>query len=366
MFHFSFKKFSSRSFDWVLMGAVLLLVSIGFEAIYSVDLSRGADLFLVKKQFVALLIGLVAIIITSQASHNTFRSLAKPLYAGTMILLVMVLILGTNIRGTKGWFVLPGFSVQPVELMKLGLIALLAYIVSNFGRRFEQPLFFFGTGVVTAIPILLTLLQPDLGSAALLGAVWFALVCLVGVRKRYIFLLLGSLLVLSIIAWNFVFKPYQKDRILDFIYPEKNALTSGYNLTQSIIAVGSGNFFGKGLGFGSQSQLRFLPEAQTDFIFSVIAEELGFVGVCVLLFLYAIIIWRLTLIAKNANDDFIVASVMGIATLFLSQIVVNLGAEVGLLPITGVTLPLVSYGGSSLIVNLLMIGIVQGMIVKRY
>ncbi len=366
MFHFSFKKFSSRSFDWILMGAVLLLVSMGFEAIYSVDLSRGADLNLVKKQLIAFFIGIIAIVVMSQANRHTFRSLAKAWYVVGIGLLVAVLIFGTNIRGTKGWFVLAGFSIQPVEIMKIGLIALLAYIVSNFGRRFEEPLFFFGTGIVTIVPILLTLLQPDLGSAALLGAIWFVMICLVGVRKRSIFLLLGVLGVLSVVGWNFVFKQYQKDRILDFLDPKKHAATSGYNLNQSIIAVGSGNFFGKGLGFGSQSQLRFLPEAQTDFVFSVIAEEMGFVGVCALLFLYAVILWRLIVIAQEADNDFTVASVMGIATLLLSQIVVNLGADVGLLPITGVTLPLVSYGGSSLLVNLLMIGIVQGMVVKRY
>jgi rod shape determining protein RodA len=360
------KKFLPQNFDWTLMIAVLLLIAVGLEAIYSVDLSRGDTLTFFKKQVIAVAIGLVSLIVISLTQSSVFRSLAKSWYAASLLLLGAVLIWGKPIRGTTGWFVVGGFSFQPVEIAKIGLILMLAYIITHFGRRFERPLFFFGTGLIALVPMVLVMLQPDLGSAILLGMIWFGVMCLVGIRRLYLLLLVLSVLVVGTVGWKFYLNDLQRARFTSFLDPQSVSLTSGYNVIQSTIAVGAGGFLGKGVGKGSQSQLRFLPEAQTDFIFSVIAEELGFVGVLVFLGLFGVVLYRLVMIMKNSSDDFAIFTVGGITLLLFIQFFVNVGAEIGILPLTGVTVPFVSYGGSSMIINLMMIGIAQSMIVRRY
>ncbi len=360
------KKFSFHNTDWLLLAVVALLVALGLAATYSIDLSRDGELINFKKQLIALVLGTILFLSAALSQRTVYRHVAKLFYWFTLILLIAVLFFGKNIRGTTGWFVVAGFSFQPVELAKVGLILMLAYIIANFGRRYERPLFFFGTGAVTLVMILLVMLQPDLGSAVLLGSIWFGLMLLTGTRKLYIGLLVAGVIVGSVIAWFFFFQDYQKERVLTFLNPERDPLRSGYNVTQAMIAVGSGQMFGRGLGFGSQSQLRFLPEAQTDFVFSVIAEELGFAGAGVLVILFGVMLWRILLLARNADDDFASAVASGVAVLFFVQFVINVGANVGLVPVTGVTLPFVSYGGSSLIVNLFLIGILESMVVRKY
>ncbi len=359
---FNFSAVRRLKFDWILASAVLLLIILGLEAIYSVDLSRGGGLLYFRKQLLAMGIGLVVFVVASVTHYSLFRSAAKLAYLGAGMLLVGVLFLGQTIRGTRGWFVVGGFSFQPVEFAKVALILMLAYIIVHFGRRFERPLFFIGTGIVTLLLMGFTMLQPDLGSAVLLGLIWLGLMFLVGARRQYFVYLGVAFAIFSVIAWAFLLKPYQKERLHNFIDPARDPLGSGYNVTQAIIAVGSGQWFGRGLGFGSQSQLRFLPEAQTDFVFSVVAEELGFAGSMVLLLLYGIILYRLYLIMYRTKDDFILATVGGVMVLLFSQLFINVGAEIGILPVTGVTLPFVSYGGSSLIINLLLIGMVESMV----
>ena len=358
----NFRKIYLGRFDWVLIISVLLLIVMGMSAIYSVDLSNGSELLLFKKQMIALLIGFALLFAAGFTQQNFFRATAKWWYVGSLLLLVLVLFAGQSIRGTTGWFVFAGFSFQPVEFAKVGLILMMAYIITHFGRRFERPLFFFGTLIVTLIMMALIMMQPDLGSALIVGSIWFALMILIGARKLFVVGLTMCGILLAVFACFFLLHDYQKDRITTFINPEKDKLMAGYNVYQSTIAVGSGKVFGRGLGYGSQSQLRFLPETQTDFIFSVIGEELGLVGVSILLILYVIILWRILLIIKNNTDDFSAVVASGVFILFLSQFIVNVGANIGLLPVTGVTLPFVSYGGSSLIMNLLLIGILESMV----
>jgi len=196
----------------------------------------------------------------------------------------------------------------------------------------------------------------------LLGWIWFALMILVGAKRLHILTTVLLIILVALFAWFFLLKDYQKERLQNFVNTERDPLGTGYNLNQSIIAIGAGGLFGRGLGFGSQSQLHFLPEAQTDFIFAVIGEELGFVGALTLLILFGIIFWRLALLSAKANDDFIGITAAGVLTLFFVQFVTNIGANIGLLPITGVTLPFVSYGGSSLLINMVLIGILESMV----
>jgi rod shape determining protein RodA len=360
------KKFSPRSFDWFLMGAVLLMIAIGLTAIYSVDLSRDLRLNLFSKQLIAVVIGLVGVFGLSLVQPTFFRSGAKTIYVVALALLGSVLVLGRQIRGTRGWFVVGGFSFQPLEFSKIALILLLAYISSRFGRRFERPLYVIGTGLVSSILCALVMLQPDLGGAIILMILWLGIICLVGIRPLHLGIIVGSGLLVVVLGWIFYLNPLQKARFTSFLNPGSDSMTSGYNVTQSTIAVGSGGIFGKGIGQGSQSQLRFLPEAQTDFIFSVIAEELGLVGVTVLIFLFGIVLWRLVRIIRKTNDDFVAVTISGFTLLLFCQFFINVGAEIGILPLTGVTVPFVSYGGSSMIIDLVMIGIVQSMVPKSY
>lgn len=363
---FNFSKFSARSFDWLLLVVVILLMSIGLAAVYSIDLSRGLTLVYFKKQAIAGGIGLVLLFLASTFQYNFYRSYAKLFYLASIILLIGVLIFGSTIRGTRGWFAFAGFSFQPVEVAKVAIILILAYVISNFGRRFERPLFFFGTGMVALLMIGLIMLQPDLGSAMVIGLIWFALMLLVKARRVYIVGLIVVVAAVSVLGWFFFLKDYQKSRVMTFVDPASDPLGAGYNVTQAVIAIGAGQWFGRGLGFGSQSQLRFLPEAQTDFVFSVIGEELGFAGALVTLFLFGILFWRLLRIIRQTDDDFVSAAVSGMLVLFVGQLFVNVGANLGLLPITGITLPFVSYGGSSLMINLLLIGVAESMVVRRY
>lgn len=348
------------------MGAIIGLIALGLTAIYSVDLSRDLRLNLLNKQLFSVGLGVASLVILSMLQPTLYRSSAKLAYLSSLLLLVLVLIFGHEIRGTKGWFVIAGFSFQPVEYAKIGLILLLAYSSSRFGRRFERPLYVIGTAVIAFIPVILTLRQPDVGSAMILLIVWFGIMCLVGIRPLHIFFIFLAGSIGLILAWSFYFNGVQKARFTSFLNPDEHSVTTGYNVNQAMIAVGSGQLFGKGIGQGSQSQLRFLPEAQTDFIFSVIAEELGLVGASAVLLLCGIVLWRFLVIMRTTDDDFVAVAVGGFAVLFFCQCLLNIGAEIGIVPLTGVTVPFVSYGGSSMIINLVMIGMVQSMVPKKY
>lgn len=348
---------SWRRMDWILLMSALVLTLVGLTTIYSVDLSRGETLNFFSTQILSLSIALVVFFVAANIHISFYEMSARLVYVVSLILLVAVLFLGENIRGTTGWFRVFGFSFQPAEFAKLAIIIFLAWRIERQGRRFEKWQFVAATGALAFFLIGLILLQPDLGSAAVLGAIWFGLLLLTGTKKRYIFGLIGVVMIGFVVSWFFLFKPYQKDRLMTFVDPARDPLKSGYNVNQSIIAIGSGNFFGRGLGFGSQSQLHFLPEAQTDFIVSVIGEELGFVGLFILLGLYCMMLWRLVRIAGRCRNDFSAYAVLGCVSLFFIQFMVNTGAAVGILPVTGVTLPFVSYGGSSLIINFFLLGL---------
>ncbi|MBD3311092.1 MAG: rod shape-determining protein RodA [Candidatus Magasanikbacteria bacterium] len=348
-----------KNYDCFLTIVVFILAGIGLISIYSVDLSRGENLTYFPTQIIALSIG-ISVYFLSGSVHQTFyQYAARFFYISAFFLLIAVLIWGVNIRGTTGWFQFAGFSFQPVEYAKVALIVFLAWWIERHGRQFDKWQFVFTSGLSAVILAGLVMLQPDLGSAVVLFSIWFLLLFLTGTKKRYLAGLISLLFLTSVMSWFFLLQDYQKDRLRIFLNPDLDPLGAGYNVSQSIIAIGAGNFFGRGLGFGSQSQLHFLPEAQTDFIFSVLAEELGFVGVIIVLILYFLLIWRLVAIAKKSNDDFGSYLAIGIACLFFIQIFFNIGGALGILPVTGITLPYLSYGGSSLIINFFLLGIAQ-------
>jgi len=275
------------------------------------------------------------------------------------VLLVLVLFFGQNIRGTTGWFRVAGFSFQPAEYAKFALIILLGWWIQKQGRSFHTVSFLVSTAFATGFLVLLVLMQPDFGSAMVLVGIWYSMLVVVGVKKRFTVGIVVLGLVAMVFAWFFLLVPYQKERIYSFVQPDRDPLGSGYNVRQSLIAIGSGKLFGGGIGFGSQSQLHFLPEAQTDFIMSVVGEELGFVGFFLVLSLWYMLIWRLISIAAKGDDDFSSYTIIAIACLYGIQILVNVGGATGMLPVTGVTSPFLSYGGSSLLINFALLGVVM-------
>ncbi|MBI5221983.1 MAG: rod shape-determining protein RodA [Candidatus Magasanikbacteria bacterium] len=361
----SHRIFFWRSFDWLIPALVLVLSAVSLAAIYSIDLSRGKDLAFFPTQVLALVAGLTLFFLAGLAHVSFYRAAAKLIYFFSILLLIAVLFFGETARGTTGWFRLGGFSFQPAEFAKLALVVFLAWWIGLQARRFDRWQFLLTSGFFTLLPVALIALQPDLGSALVLFGIWFGLLFLVGVKKRHIACLLGIFSVVALLACSFFLQDFQKERLLTFLDSGRDPLGAGYNVHQSIIAIGSGKFFGRGLGFGSQSQLHFLPEAQTDFILSAIAEELGFLGVLVVLAIYFLLLWRLLYIARASRDDFTSYLVLGILLMFFIQILVNIGGATGLLPVTGVTLPFLSYGGSSLVINFLLLGIVESVYRRR-
>lgn len=356
---FSLSSVTWRQFDWVLAATIVVLFFIGLSAIYSVDLSRGEALIYTPRQIMSGVIALIAFVIGSQLHVSFYENTARLAYIVAFLLLVGVLIFGQTIRGTTGWFQFFGFSLQPAEIAKVALVMFLAWRIERQARQFDTWQFVASLLFMTLVLAGLIMLQPDLGSAMILMGVWFGLLIMTGTKKRYIFAIIGTGILIAIVGWIFLLQPYQKERVMTFIDPARDPLGAGYNVTQSIIAVGSGQLMGRGLGFGSQSQLHFLPEAQTDFIFSVIGEELGFVGVSLVLVLYLIIMWRLIRIAYRARNDFSGYLALGIMFIFLFHVIINIGAAIGLLPVTGVTLPFLSYGGTSLIISFFLVGIAE-------
>jgi rod shape determining protein RodA len=280
-------------------------------------------------------------------------------------LLVAVLLFGKVINGTRGWFAVAGLGIQPVEIVKLFLIIFWARYFSSYARGNAGLKTLLGSGAALMIIVGLVVAQPDFGSALLLMSVWGALLLLAGVRRSH----LAAIVLIGIAAadfsWVAVLKPYQKDRIMVFLDPSRDPRGRGYQVTQSIIAIGSGGLTGKGLGSGSQSQLRFLPERQTDFLFAALAEDLGFVGVMLVLSLFFVIMYRGYALAIAARDDFSLFLILGILASFAVEIVVNIGGNLGLLPITGIALPFLSYGGSALLSKFLMIGVLEAAAVQR-
>lgn len=355
--------YTLRGMDWLLTFAVVALVLFGLAAIYSVALSHPDSDFLdVKKQLIAAAIGGTLFVLVTLSNYRLLRNYSIALYVVGILLLIGVLLFGTTIRGTTGWYAVAGFSFQPVEFMKVALAVALASYFSQRARKTAGLRELVESGVIAGIPAGLVMLQPDLGSALLLLGMWGITLLFAGLKRRYVILLALLVTVTAVGSWQFL-QPYQKDRILTFLDPSRDPQGQGYHVIQATIAVGAGGWLGSGLGFGTQSQLKFLPESQTDFIFAVIAEELGFLGVCLVLGAFVLLFARLQYHASSTRDDFTSFLLIAISAVLFVQMFVNVGMNIGMLPVTGITLPLVSYGGSSLIFTLLMLGIAQSIAV---
>jgi len=271
----------------------------------------------------------------------------------------VLFILGHISHGAKSWFDFGGFYFQPVDMMKLVLVLILAKYFSRRHVEIKNMKHIFISGLYALIPFTLVLLQPDFGSAMIIFLIWLGMVLVSGIFKTHLLIVFLSGVIIFALFWLFAFVPYQKTRIVNFFHPLADIHGSGYNALQSIIAVGSGQITGKGLGFGTQSRLKFLPENQTDFIFAAYAEEWGFVGSLLIFLLYGLVIWRVLASASLGASNFEMLFGMGVAIFLMSHILINIGMNLGLLPVTGITLPFMSYGGSHLLTEFMALGILM-------
>ncbi|MBA3046988.1 rod shape-determining protein RodA [Patescibacteria group bacterium] len=354
-----------KNFDWILFVAVLFLVCFGLIEIYSIALGQNEiDLLNFKKQIFFIAAGLAVLFVFAFWDYYNLRSYSVYIYLFGAALLLGVLFFGQEIRGTKGWFYLWEFGLQPVEFIKFILILFLARYFSSASLKINPLKHLAITALGTFVFIALVLLQPDFGSALILFLLWFSMVALAGFKKKYFIVIVLILSILMAGGWTFIFKDYQKQRVITFINPSNSPLKQGYNVAQSIIAVGSGGLAGRGLGFGSQSQLKFLPEAQTDFVFAVVAEELGFLGVSLAFIFFAVFFYRCLAALKNVNNDFGVFFILGGMSLIFIEMFINIGMNIGLLPVVGISLPFLSYGGSAMFSKLMIVGVIESIIIR--
>ena len=352
-------------FDWTLFLLLAAVVTIGLVNLYSAGASITSDPpFLKQVRWIA--IGLFLLMVTVCMDYRGIAKSAYILHGVAVVLLVGVSLYGTVTHGSQRWITLGGFSFQPSELVKLTLILALA----RFFDEHKQPEPYTIRGLLipilmVGIPFVLIARQPDLGTALMLIILFGSMVLFVGVSWRSVLLSVVSVLLLVPLLWNFL-HDYQKDRVLTFFDPERDPLGAGYHIIQSMIAVGSGMIFGKGFLQGTQSQLKFLPEQQTDFVFSVFAEEWGFVGALVMLVVYlTFVLWGLK-IAQQARDYIGTLIAYGVTMLIFWGFFINVSMVIGILPVVGIPLPFLSYGGSSMVGLLIGIGLLMNVSMRRF
>ncbi|WP_352417985.1 rod shape-determining protein RodA [Proteiniborus sp.] len=352
-----------KRFDFTLLLIVILLGLFGLLILSSATAGEGSISYL-KTQGIAFALGLFSIIVIVFINYETFGKFYMPIYIFSNLLLVAVLVLGSTAKGAQSWIRIGSFGFQPSEFVKIGVIISVAKFIEKNHEKINQPFTLIKILIFAFIPVVLILLQPDFGTAIVFVFFIVIMLFVAGLNWRYIiYAFIASIISLPIL-W-FSLDNYQKNRIFDFLDPTRDAMGSGYQVIQSKIAIGSGQVLGMGLYNGNQTQFGFLPEKHTDFIFSVIGEELGLVGGLVLIILYAILIYRLIKIAKNSKDIFGSVMVIGISAMMVFHILENVGMTMGLMPVTGIPLPFISYGGTFLLSNMICIGLALSVGMKR-
>jgi rod shape determining protein RodA len=351
-----------KRIDWLLVFFILPIIAAGLVTMKSfTPLETNGDFF--SKQILWVIVSFAIFFLFS---FIDFRFLKETKVLVFLFLtmcgaLLVLIVLGHISHGHKSWFNFGLFFFQPVDLMKLILVLVLAKYFSRRHVEIRDIKHLFISGLYAFIPLILVLLQPDFGSAMIILFIWLGMVLVSGISKKHLFIVfaIGALVFTSL--WFVAFKPYQKARIYNFINPLTDIHKTGYNVFQSTIAVGSGEIFGKGLGFGTQSRLKFLPVPQSDFIFAAFSEEWGFVGCALILLLYCLVIWRILRNASLGASNFEILYGMGIAIFFMGHILVNVGMNIGIMPVTGIPLPFMSYGGSHLLTEFSSLGILMSM-----
>ncbi len=358
----------ARHIDWVLLIAAALLTGIGLVMIGAATGTSANPEFFVERQTIAWALGIVSAAAITLFDYRAYRAWSVVGYIAALLLLAGVLVAGREINGAQAWFVIGPLQFQPSEFAKVAIILVLA---AHFHEYREEAL---GLRALVealafaAFPMLLILLQPDFGTFIVFVCIVFGVLLMAGVHVRYMFALVGMGVAAIAAALQLgIVKDYQIDRLTAFINPENiDPLGAGYNVIQAQVAVGSGQFFGQGLGQGSQTNAGFVPENQTDFIFTVVGEQTGFIGSVLMLGLFALLIWRGLRIAAQSRDTFGTLIAAGIVSVFIFQMFINVGMAIGIMPVTGLPLPFISYGGTSLIASWIMIGLLQNVHMRRF
>ncbi len=349
--------------DWYLLLPAIVLSS--FALFTLISFGEISTRFI--KQSVWVLIGII-FFISLQKINLYFlknRKFIITVYVLSIISLLILFVSGHVAKGAQSWIKLGFLSIQPTDPAKLILIILLAKYFSK--RHVEISVFkhVLVSGLYGGVLGLLVLLQPDFGSAVTIFAIWAGIIFISGLSKKHIILLATIGIMTMTLAWNYAFKEYQKDRILNFVHPMRDIRGSGYNQYQAIIAVGSGQLIGKGIGYGTQSKLKFLPEYQTDFIFAAFSEEWGFIGVSLVLIMFMIILLRIIHIAMRADNNFDSLVAAGVFIFFGIHILINIGMNLGIMPITGIPLPFMSYGGSHVLIEFIALAIISNISTRK-
>jgi rod shape determining protein RodA len=357
-----------REFNFFLLGCVLVLLSISLLSIYSATLNAvtafGTPLsVLFPRHIVNIGVGLVAMLLVAAFDYRLLSGLALPLYLGTITILGAVLVAGTITEGAQSWIEIGTRTIQPSELAKLLIIIVLASYWSRFDEQRDHWLVQLGGLVITGVPLVLVLMQPDLGTGMVFGCIWLTMAWGAGIRLHHL-LLLGFVSVPTLlIGWDHVLDAEQQSRLLTFYWlltnPAQVDPNDGYNIIQSLNAIGSGGLFGAGLTNGLLSQGNYIPVQYSDFIFAVIGEEMGFVGGMVMLTFQALLLWLVLSTVEGARDTFGRLIALGIFGMLLSHVTINVGMAMSILPVTGLPLPFISYGGSFTITTLIAIGLLQ-------
>jgi rod shape determining protein RodA len=353
-----------QNVDWILLGAALFIIGLSLVCLWSLNPGRGIS-SLVWRQVSWVGVGLVGLLVVASVDYRNLVRTAPVLYVVGLGLLTSVFVLGRTVSGARRWIHLGPLTVQPSELFKLIFIITLAWaFTAGRGERLSRAALI-GTFVLLGVPFLLVVRQPDLGTALVLVPVLAATLVGIGIRMK----VLGALTLAGVAAmplgW-FVLKPYQRDRLLVYLDPFRDPLGTAYNVIQAKIAIGSGQLLGKGVGGATQSRLSFLPERHTDFIFAVFAEMWGFLGCLVLIVAYVLLVMRGFEIAAGTRETRGRILALGVTTVFAAQILINIGMVTGLLPIVGIPLPLMSYGGSSMVVSLTALGLLLSIRMRQF
>lgn len=355
----------SRRFDWYLLTLVLLLSMFGVIMIASALSGNEVLASWPWRQAGFLGLGLVLLFITAAVDYRLLATVAYPLYLLLLAFLVVIAVIGTVAGGAQRWLTLGEFLLQPSELTKIAVIIALAHYLSTRKERMESILTPIGALLLLVPAVVLIYLQPSLGTALSVLVIGSAMLVVSGLRVRHALLFGGAGLAAAIPAWRFLLEDYMKNRVLMFLNPSQAAAADRYNVEQAIIGIGSGGWWGRGLFRGSQNQLHFLRVRHTDFIFSVTAEELGFVGAVLLIALFALLLFRLVHIASVARDTFGMLIVTGVTAMILFQLLVNIGMNLSIMPVTGIPLPFISYGGSALWTMLIGVGLCESVMLRH-
>jgi len=354
-------------FDWPLFITVVTIAVIGVVNLYSATSAPGAraDIYIQQIYWLTLGAGVAVLIVAIDYRH--FERHGWIAYGIGIVLLILVFLLGRNIRGSQRWIPIGQFSLQPSELMKIFLVIALAKYLHNDpkteGRTLKDLVI---PGLILAVPMGLILAQPDLGTAMICAFIFGTVMVLTNLRIRSLVTLVSAFILSAPLTWTYLLRDYQRERLTAFLNPEDVLLDSGWHAHQSLVAIGSGRVFGKGFMQGTQNQFRFLPDQQTDFPFTVWAEEQGFLGTMVMIVLYLfLVLWGLK-IASQAKDRFGAVVAVGVSALIFWHTVINIGMVAGMLPVVGVTLPLFSYGGSSVLTIMMGIGLLMNVSMRRF